>query len=96
MTKICTFDGMYARFAISTIDHVTTRFHPGSYVEEDLGAHGTRQLCYGLRGTGGTINWADSRDPEIVAKAFAEDIGAKLLSEAEYEAALAAARSEAA
>jgi len=91
MKKICTFDGMHARYAFSTVDHVTTRFHPGRYVEEDLGCD-TRQLCYGLRPTGVTITCADSRDPEVVARTFAKDIGAELLSDAEYEAALAAMR----
>lgn len=92
--KICTFDGMHARYAFLGSEHVTTRFHPGRYVEQDLGLRCSRQLCYGLHPTGNTIKWADSRDPDVVAKAFAKDIGATLLSEADFDAALVAMRRE--
>lgn len=83
--KICTFDGTYAHFTYTGTDHVTTAFQPGRYIYEDRGRGVTRQLCAYLRPMGNTLSWSTSSDPAIVAKAFARDIGAKLLSADEYE-----------
>lgn len=87
MTKICTFDGSYASFSIAGgPERVTTRAVPGRYIFEDLGKGNSRQMLSGWA-TGNALTW--DRDPARMGQQFADDIGAKLVSEAELQAALA-------